>query len=853
MAIKSETRLGPYEIVSAIGAGGMGEVYRARDPRLKREVAIKVLPASFSSDPQRLHRFEQEAIAAGSLNHPNILAVHDIGQQDGSPYIVSELLDGATLRERLRSGPLPIRKAVDYAQQIASGLAAAHDKGIVHRDLKPENIFVTNDGRVKILDFGLAKLTRSDGPESGEALTQTVQSDPGAVLGTVGYMSPEQVRGKSADARSDLFGLGAILYEMLSGKRAFHGESAAETMSAILKEEPPELTETNRNVSPALERILRHCLEKNPEERFRSAHDVAFALENVSHISQSSVAITTAPKIWQIDALKALLLSVGLAVVAAVAFLAWRGMHHSSLPTFRRLTFERGMVLSARFAADSRTVIYGASWESKPVRLFSTPTDAPQARALEIESASLLGISRSGEMALAVGGKITSHLVMRDSTLARAPLAGGAPREIMEQVRAADWGPDGTLAVVHYVAGRSRVEYPVGKVLYETGGWISHMRVSPAGDRVAFMLHPDWPDDRGYLAMVDLSGDKKNLTQEWEGEEGLAWSPKGDEIWFTATSAGADRELFAVTPSGKLRVLLRIPGGLTLHDIAPDGRVLLSFDADRVGMKGARDGGSERDLSWLGWTIAQAISPDNKWVLFSEQGEPAGSDYILAMRSFDGSAPVRLGEGNAFGFSPDGKWAAATRADRGPEITLLPIGAGQPKQVHVADLEAVADASFVPDSKRLIVKGAQHGQGFRMYAVDIASGKPSAITPEGVVSLVLSHDGKELAAQDLSGSIVIYSLEGKPARSVPSTTGMLPTQWSADGRFLLTTVPDELPTRVLRVELATGRQELVRSVMPSDSAGVYSIWNFHVTSDGKTYAYSYRQTLSGLYVAEGLH
>ena len=263
MAIKSETRLGPYKIVSALGAGGMGEVYRARDPQLKREVAIKVLPASFSSDAERLRRFEQEAHAAAALNHPNILAVHDIGQQDGSPYIVSELLDGATLRERFRSGPLPVRKAVDYGQQIASGLAAAHDKAIVHRDLKPENIFVTNDGRVKILDFGLAKLTRSEGSDD-QALTQTVQSDPGTVLGTVGYMSPEQVRGKPADARSDLFSLGAILYEMLSGKRAFHAESAAETMSAIVKEEPPELTETNRQVPPALERVVRHCLEKNP-------------------------------------------------------------------------------------------------------------------------------------------------------------------------------------------------------------------------------------------------------------------------------------------------------------------------------------------------------------------------------------------------------------------------------------------------------------------------------------------------------------------------------------------------------------------------------------------------------------
>lgn len=613
------------------------------------------------------------------------------------------------------------------------------------------------------------------------------------------------------------------------------------------------MAEAGREISPAVERIVRHCLEKNPEERFRSAHDVAFALENVSHASQSSVAIPTAPKVWQIGALKPLLLSVGFLMLAAGVFLAWRGTRYNSLPTFRRLTFERGTILSGRFAADGRNVIYGASWESKPVRLFSTPCDSPQARPLEVESASLLGISRSGEMALAIGGKITSHLVIRDATLARAPVEGGAPREVLEQVRAADWGPDGTPAVIHYVNGRSRLEYPVGKVLYETGGWISHMRVSPGGDRIAFMLHPAWPDDRGSVAMVDLTGNEKNLAQEWEGEEGLAWSPKGDEVWFTATPAGSDRALYAVTLSGRLRVLLRIPGGLTLHDIAPDGRVLLSFDDERVGMRGAREGGGERDLSWLGWTIAEAISPDSKWVLFSEEGEPAGNNYIVATRSFDGSAPKRLGEGHAYGVSPDGKWATATLANAKPQITLLPTGTGQPTKVDVSDLEVVARASFFPDGKRQIVNGAAHGHAYRTYALDIAGGKPTPITPEGVVSEVLSHDGKQLAAQDLSGSVVIYSLEGNLARTIPSTNGMLPLQWTGDGRFLFTTVPDEVPAHVLRVDPATGRQELVRSLLTSDSGGIYNLWNLLVTPDGKTYAYSYRQTLSTLYVAEGLH
>ncbi|HEV8610295.1 MAG TPA: serine/threonine-protein kinase, partial [Thermoanaerobaculia bacterium] len=280
MTLTSGSRLGPYEIVSALGAGGMGEVYRAKDPRLGREVAIKVLPASFSKDPDRLRRFEHEARAAGVLNHPNITAVYDIGSHDGAPYVVTELLEGETLRSRLAAGALSARKALDYAIQIARGLAAAHEKGIVHRDLKPENLFVTKDGRVKILDFGLAKLKQ---PEPGteketELPTGTMGTEPGVVLGTMGYMSPEQVRGQPADRRSDLFSFGAILYEMLSGQRAFRGDTAADTITAILTKEPPDLSQTNREIHPGLDRILRHCLEKNPEERFESARDLAFDL-----------------------------------------------------------------------------------------------------------------------------------------------------------------------------------------------------------------------------------------------------------------------------------------------------------------------------------------------------------------------------------------------------------------------------------------------------------------------------------------------------------------------------------------------------------------------------------------------
>src|SRR6478672_261471 len=289
MTLAPGTKLGRYEIRSKIGEGGMGEVYLARDIEIGRDVAVKVLPSSFSNDLDRLHRFQQEACAAGALNHPNILSIYDVGKHDGSPYVVSELLQGETLRKRIGGTPLAPRRAIEHAIQIANGLAAAHEKGIIHRDLKPENIFVTNDGRLKILDFGLAKLTQLDGQQSQtEVPTRRVDTDPGVVMGTVGYMSPEQLKGRVVDQRSDIFSFGAILYEMLSGRRAFHGESSAETMSAILREDPPELSDTNKNISPALERLVNHCLEKNLEARFHSARDLAFALDAISGSSSVS-------------------------------------------------------------------------------------------------------------------------------------------------------------------------------------------------------------------------------------------------------------------------------------------------------------------------------------------------------------------------------------------------------------------------------------------------------------------------------------------------------------------------------------------------------------------------------------
>ena len=367
MTLAAGSRLGPYEILSPLGAGGMGEVYRARDTRLKRDVAVKVLPGAYSEDPDRLRRFEQEAQAASALNHPNILSIYDFGAHEGAPYIVSELLEGETLRSHLAGGAFTPRKAIGHGLQIAQGLAAAHEKGIVHRDLNPENLFVTADGRVKILDFGLAKLTQPEGLSASQTNLPTVTpgTEPGVVLGTMGYMSPEQVRGKGTDARSDIFSFGAILYEMLAGRRAFHGDTAADTISAILTKDPPDLSETNHRIPEALDRIVRHCLEKSPESRFHSASDIAFNLDAISGTSMAGVAVApgrTSPGALLRRALPWLAVLAALAAYLVGRRAAPSGAAVSAGPnvTVRQLTLQPGVESFPSLSPDGSSLAYEA-------------------------------------------------------------------------------------------------------------------------------------------------------------------------------------------------------------------------------------------------------------------------------------------------------------------------------------------------------------------------------------------------------------------------------------------------------------------------------------------------------------
>jgi eukaryotic-like serine/threonine-protein kinase len=846
--------LGHYRVLEQIGSGGMGEVYRARDERLDRYVALKLVRPSSSKDADRIRRFEQEARAAAALNHPNIVSIFDIGSHDGMPFIVSELLEGKTLRERLAAGPLPVSEAADYGLQIAEGLMAAHDRHIIHRDLKPENLFITRDDRIKILDFGIAKLIHPEATGGVSLEAMTTQTKTGSVLGTVAYMSPEQLRGRPVDGRSDIFSMGAILYEMLAGRRAFRGETDVDTITAVLKETPPEVTREGANVPRAFEQIVNHCLEKEPEKRFQSVRDLVFALET---LSGAGSAMKFRPWLPWFPMKQILAGALGLAALLGGGWLLRAWMRSPARnPEYHRLTYERGTVYAARFATDGRSVVYEASWNGRPAQLFSTISSSTQAQALEASGAHLLAVSPKNQLALQLNGIHGTFLDYTGGTLAEAPLAGGSPRELLEDVRWADWDPDAKLAVVHHVNGRSRLEFPVGHVLYESAGWISHIRFSPSGDKIAFMDHPALWDDRGFVRVVDRGGHISTLSAEWESESGLAWRPNGNEVWFTAAEAGYNRKLLAVSLTGNTRLVLSTPGGLNLQDIAPDGRVLLSDEDQRVVMEafGPADR-APHDLSWYDWSVVKDISQDGQWILFEESSEPFGGRYAVAARKINGSPPIHLGEGSAGGLSPDGKWALDVSTEGPPRVTLLPIGAGQPRDIWLPGLEHVQNGSarFMPDGQRMIINGNEPGRPVRGFLVDLAGGKPHPVTPEGIASLLISPDGRYVTAQGTNSSSVLCAVDNGTLWPIP---GLLPgdtaAQWSEDSSAIYVFRFGEVPVKIFRLDTRTGDRNLIRALQPMEHGGVISIAPVVMSRDATRFAYSYYQNLSSLYIISGL-
>lgn len=859
MPLAPGTQLGPYTIHSQLGAGGMGEVYRARDTRLGRDVALKILPESFDHDANRLRRFEQETQAVAALNHPNILAIYDVGEHNSAPFLVSELLEGENLRAVLNRGPLPQRKVVEYAVQVANGLAAAHDKGIVHRDLKPENLFVCRDGRVKILDFGLAKLAAKVAVEPDGATITGSQTAAGVVMGTASYMAPEQVRGELVDPRTDMFAFGAVLFEMLSGKRAFQRDTAAETMTAILRDDLPEITDIQPSIPPALDRIVRRCLEKNPDHRFQSAKDLAFALESLSHISSSGNLAAQAAIQNSRSAVrpKWALAAGGIVVALAMLALGWWIGHASSAahpPEYQQITFRTGRMGNARFTPDG-SVVYSASWEGGPDQLYIARAGDNGSSELGLKNMELLSISKNGELAVLLNALYLGGYA-RSGTLARVPLSGGTPREVLDNIGDAAWAADGeNMAIVRFVPETSHwhLEYPVGKVLLDTINWISHPRISPDGKRVAFADHENpGGDDEGSVAVIDPDGHERKLSPGWSSLEGIKWSPSGNEIWFSASDSGAANNLHGVTLTGKIRTIANVPGGMWFEDLR-NGLALMVVHQERLNIRGMPPGGKEeRDLGWLGWSRLGDISRDGKKILFEEEAEGGGPNYTVFLRDTDGSPPIRIGDGFARAISPDTKWVITQ--PKGGALSLVPTGAGQSRQLTHDDVTYRA-VRYLPDGKHLLAGGIEPGHGARDYLVDVSTGDSKPVTPEGVSGVVLSDDGRQVVVTGPDGKAGIWTLGGSTMRPIP---GFDPTKfvagWTPDGKSLYVSSRqgDARTAKVYRLDVATGKMEFWKEFgagLPSSASRVVAP---EFSTDSTAYAYSYDQLLCDTYVVKGL-
>jgi eukaryotic-like serine/threonine-protein kinase len=867
--------LGPYRVLERVGAGGMGEVYRAHDAKLNRDVAIKILPEALAADPVALGRFEREAQAVAALSHPNILAIFDFGREGETAYAVMELLEGETLRARLAHGALPPRKAVELAVQIAEGLAAAHEKGIVHRDLKPENVFVTHDGRAKVLDFGLAKRTEPASTANASRLATSGHTGPGMVLGTAAYMSPEQVRGEPVDHRSDIFSFGAVLYEMLAGRQAFGRETATESMTVILKEDPPEIATAGSGVSPALQRIAQHCLEKKPGERFQSARDIAFALQALSGSTSGSASIHVdepsgrSPTRRLAGPLIGALAGALLALVA-VRFVQGRqadgAVAPPALPSFRKLTFGRGTIDGARFVPGSRDIAYSARWQGSPSTVYLLREGSVEPRALDTPGALLLATSAQGGAAVMTAPALNNGMI--EGPVSLLPLAGGGPREVSRIALNADFAEDGAeLCLITRSGGNGfQLEWPLGEVLLKPS---SRPLRCPRlrGGQLAFFEASAAVLADGEIRVVSKGGQPRTLLR-CKGFTSLAWGPDGHEIWFS-TSDGGESQIRAVTLQGQVRLMARYPGRLELVDVDAAGRGLaIASSQVRQAYGRAPRGERDIDLTWLDAQTPLSLRADGSQVILARSGDwEMGLRVGLYLRSLDRGPATNLGVGSLDAdMSSDGEWVATLDTDASGQtgIRLIPTGPGVPRRYPLTGAAVNADGLWFHPAGHSVYVAEEVTDTFSR--LDLVTG---TLTPKVVPGLVgynmglkvFSPNGQRILLTDMSKSpsdervFAFLVFDGANAEPKP-TKGNLRTEvaagWADNNREVYVYDRNAIPAKVIRWDPVTGARRPFLEIMPSDPSGVWGISNLIITPSGNAYAYSVARKLSDLYVIEGL-